>query len=1008
MASTITFGQDGRRVLMMAAESVVVLNHPDGETIRIPAHAPRGIAGFTDQIWIVDGEVPSLRRVDDCGRSIAAPYPLEADPHAVLSTIGIGPPAVTWGRRAIYDDLGTLREHPAPHADHAFPLTARRWLTVKGGRVDLGNGIVITSPVRRLVHAEVVADGSAVVLVGEAARYVELVMVVRASGAIQSSLRLPLVTSGAVRFAARRAIAAVCTEPRRVEIVDLRSGRRLGTIETDGDVHELALDGDARSIALRYGEALVEVLGVEAAIRRTPVVDVPVTVEKDPMVRAVIVAPSTTASTLPVPAPLLRPFVLHALHPRVVAQVDPAGARAALARELRLVELRTLLAICEAWDTRRIGYADESAHPFEHEVAALVGMNRGFAAAHVASATAQLATYERELLVDPHHRSRSSAIGALQHELGLSAVAVDLLLAVAAPALRGETARLYGILANDPHRPLVDEQLLVTLFGAAIDRHALQRELDIGAPLARTGALRCGDRPRPFAPLSVDPVILARLAGALPDMPERIAMRATAPALEDLELPGAGIAHAIAQLGRPTAAPARLVIRGRHGAGLRTLAASLAREVHRPLAVIDAARLASEPDQFRTALATTLRQAHLAGGLPCVIHLERVPCEDRRNRDAIGEVLGAHVGPVVVCLPPDTQVPFSPGHVVLAVPAPTEAERAAAWTTALAGTLSVHDVAGLAARYRIGVAAIRRAVAGVVAAHPTGLPEDATEVLEAFLRQDRELRIGEYARRVGRLATWSSLVLPSDVLDSLRELIGRVRHRRQVFETWGMGRTLSTSRGLTAMFSGQPGTGKTMVAGVIARELGLDLYQVDLSKVVSRWIGETERNLGAIFDAAEEGQCVLLFDEADSLFAKRTEVKSSNDRYANLEVNYLLQRLDAFEGIAILTTNFSGSIDPAFKRRISFKLSFPFPDEETREQLWRVHLPPELPVAGELDLAALSRKYQLAGGYIRNACLRAAFLAAQAEDVITQAFLERAVTLEFAELGKLSSTGALD
>ena len=155
-----------------------------------------------------------------------------------------------------------------------------------------------------------------------------------------------------------------------------------------------------------------------------------------------------------------------------------------------------------------------------------------------------------------------------------------------------------------------------------------------------------------------------------------------------------------------------------------------------------------------------------------------------------------------------------------------------------------------------------------------------------------------------------------------------------------MGRTMATSRGLTALFQGQPGTGKTMVAGVIARELGLDLYQVDLSKVMSKWIGETESNLAAIFDAAEDGQVVLLFDEADSLFAKRTEVRSSNDRYANLEVNYLLQRLDTFEGIAILTTNFGGSIDPAFKRRLSFRLSFPFPDEDTREQLWRAHLPP--------------------------------------------------------------------
>ena len=218
--------------------------------------------------------------------------------------------------------------------------------------------------------------------------------------------------------------------------------------------------------------------------------------------------------------------------------------------------------------------------------------------------------------------------------------------------------------------------------------------------------------------------------------------------------------------------------------------------------------------------------------------------------------------------------------------------------------------------------------------------------IEDYIRQTRDARLGQYARRVTRLASWSSVVFPPDILDSLRELVARVRHGRTVYEAWGMSQVMATSRGLTALFQGPPGTGKTLVAGVIARELGLDLYQVDLSKVMSKWIGETERNLSAIFDAAEDGQVVLLFDEADSLFAKRTEVRSSNDRYANLEVNYLLQRIDSFEGIAILTTNSGTSIDQAFKRRLSFRLSFPFPDEETRELLWRAHLPPALPIPG--------------------------------------------------------------
>jgi SpoVK/Ycf46/Vps4 family AAA+-type ATPase len=222
-----------------------------------------------------------------------------------------------------------------------------------------------------------------------------------------------------------------------------------------------------------------------------------------------------------------------------------------------------------------------------------------------------------------------------------------------------------------------------------------------------------------------------------------------------------------------------------------------------------------------------------------------------------------------------------------------------------------------------------------------------------------------------------------------------------------MGKVASTGRGITALFQGPPGTGKTMVAGALASELGIELYRVDLSRVMSKWIGETERNLGAVFSAAEESQAIILFDEADSLFGKRTEVRSSNDRFANLEVNYLLQRLDSFYGIAILTTNLGTSIDPAFKRRLAFRVHFPIPDEEQREQLWRAHLPPTLPAAG-LDLADLARRYPLTGGSVRNCVMRAAFLAAGEGATLSQEHLLRAVRLEYRAAGKLSESGPLE
>jgi len=199
-----------------------------------------------------------------------------------------------------------------------------------------------------------------------------------------------------------------------------------------------------------------------------------------------------------------------------------------------------------------------------------------------------------------------------------------------------------------------------------------------------------------------------------------------------------------------------------------------------------------------------------------------------------------------------------------------------------------------------------------------------------------------------------------------------------------------------------------MVAGVIAQELGLDIYRVDLARVVSKWVGETEKNLAEVFDAAEEGQVLILFDEADSLFAKRTDVRTSNDRYANLEVNYLLQRLDTFEGIAILTSNLDGAIDPAFKRRLSLRLQFPFPDEETRLRLWTSHVTAETPAAGDFDFTDLARRFPLSGGYIRNCALRAAFLAAHEGRPLAQSHLVRAIQLEYREIGKLSTTSRLE
>ena len=217
---------------------------------------------------------------------------------------------------------------------------------------------------------------------------------------------------------------------------------------------------------------------------------------------------------------------------------------------------------------------------------------------------------------------------------------------------------------------------------------------------------------------------------------------------------------------------------------------------------------------------------------------------------------------------------------------------------------------------------------------------------------------------------------------------------------------MSKGLGVTALFSGPPGTGKTMCASLIAKDLGTELYQVDLGKIVSKWVGETEKNLAALFDAAEASHAVLLFDEADSLFGKRTAVTSSNDRYANQETNFLLQRIESFAGICILTTNHDPAIDEAFRRRLSVHVRFPMPDEEEREKLWHAMLPASAPVDADLEVSSLAKKFVMTGGNIRNAVLRAAFLAADANEMIGNYHLRQAAQLEYEGMGKLAVRGS--
>jgi SpoVK/Ycf46/Vps4 family AAA+-type ATPase len=279
--------------------------------------------------------------------------------------------------------------------------------------------------------------------------------------------------------------------------------------------------------------------------------------------------------------------------------------------------------------------------------------------------------------------------------------------------------------------------------------------------------------------------------------------------------------------------------------------------------------------------------------------------------------------------------------------------------------------------------------------------------LYAACRKRSHHQLATMARRIDPVYTWDDIVLPEDAMDQLRELCARVTHGSRVLGEWGFGRKLSQGKGANALFAGPSGTGKTMAAEIIANELGLDLYKIDLAGLVSKYIGETEKNLDRVFSAAENANAILFFDEADALFGKRSEVRDSHDRYANIEISYLLQKMEQYEGVAILATNLRQNLDEAFVRRLAFTIHFPFPSETDRLRIWTSIWPSATPVVADLDLGFLSREFKLTGGNIKNIALGAAFFAASDGGVVTMDHLLRATRREFQKMGKTLSDAEL-
>ncbi|MCX9010218.1 MAG: ATP-binding protein [Candidatus Methanoperedens sp.] len=340
--------------------------------------------------------------------------------------------------------------------------------------------------------------------------------------------------------------------------------------------------------------------------------------------------------------------------------------------------------------------------------------------------------------------------------------------------------------------------------------------------------------------------------------------------------------------------------------------------------------------------------------------------------------------------------------ISLAFHVPSFELRKRLWSSFLKGNGDA-DIAVLASKFKFSGGQIKDAISTAVniamVKTPIG-PKLSMEDLYSGCKAQSNRNLVSFARKIEPRYTWDEIILPGDIKEHLKEVSGYIKYKGTVYTDWGFDKKLSLGKGLNVLFSGPSGTGKTMAAEIIARDAELDLYKIDLSGVVSKYIGETEKNLKNIFKEAETSNAILFFDEADALFGKRSEVRDSHDRYANIEINYLLQKMEEYEGIVILATNFSNNIDEAFLRRMHFKIDFPSPDEELREKIWKNIFPKEMPFGDDIDYSFLS-KFKITGGNIKNIALSAAFLAAGDSCAVKMEHIILGTRREFQKMGKL-------
>jgi hypothetical protein len=594
---------------------------------------------------------------------------------------------------------------------------------------------------------------------------------------------------------------------------------------------------------------------------------------------------------------------------------------------------------------------------------------------------------------DQEAAQATSALAAVAGCFGLTPFERDVLVLAAAAEVDPSTATRCAKASGDPLRPYPTFSVALA---ALTDPH--WSALTPAAPLRRWNLIELDDETFLTASrIRIDERILHFLAGVryLDPRLRGLMLRADAPG--DIPAPHRAAAEALAAQWAMTSAGSSRPLAGLTGSDRQTrreITAWAAQRAGLNAYVLQPADLPADPAE-RDALARLWEREAIL--LPAALLIELLDAERDRC-----EPFCATLG-VPVVLSAGTHGPFEMiTSEIVAVPPLAPDDQLHLWRSTL-GDNAIGDEAGLGqltTQFSLSAHAIRTASAAVrrqVAAAPDAAPDISRLAWQAGLAQARA-GLDDLGRRVEPRAGRDDLVLPAQQRAVLDEIVAHVRQRALVHEEWGFSAVLRRGLGVTALFAGGTGTGKTLAAEVVAGALGLDLFVVDLSQMVSKYIGETEKNLRRVFDAAERGGAVLLFDEADALFGKRSEVKDSHDRYANIEVSYLLMRMEAYRGLAVLTTNMRKALDSAFLRRLRFVVEFPFPGPAERAEIWRRVIPPRAP-ADRLDFARLGQ-LTVTGGNIRNIALSAAFLAADEGAPIAMRHMKAAAHTEYLKLDR--------